>query len=289
MHVAGFTIVRNAIHYDYPVVESLRSALPLVDEMIVAVGESCDQTRELVASIGDPKIRIIDTVWDDSLRTGGTVLAQQTNLAMEHCSGDWLLYLQADEVLHERDYDRLRRTMRRYLSRDEVDGLSFRYHHFRASYEIRDPLPYRRQVRIVRSGVGIRSCGDACGFEKQGRKLSTAATGAWVYHYGFVRPPANMSSKMEYFLSLYNGKDVTPGDEPGEKEYAWNLATCEAFRGSHPSVMAERIANKSWETPEVSLKSRWRNPMYWRGWMYKNTRSIRRLLGTESKSAKKAA
>ncbi len=276
MKVTGFTIVRNAIRYDYPIVESLRSALPLVDEMLVAVGNSCDGTRELVASIGDPKLRIIDTVWDDTVRSGGTVLAQQTNLAMDRCDGDWLLYLQADEVLHEQDMERIARAMQRNLNRRWVEGLSFRYHHFRADYGIRDPLPYRRQVRIVRGGIGVRSHGDACGFRIGGRRLRTAPTGAWVYHYGYVRPPQQMAAKMDYFLSLYDGRRVDPGSESASAQYAWDLTTCETFRGTHPKVMADRIANKDWETPPVALVPRWRNAHFWKGLYMKNTRALRR-------------
>ncbi|GIX00245.1 MAG: hypothetical protein KatS3mg111_3577 [Pirellulaceae bacterium] len=280
MKVTGFTIVRNAVRYDYPVVESIRSLLPLVDDMVVAVGDCADGTRELVAAIADPKIRIIDTEWDDSLRSGGRVLAEQTNLAMRYCDGDWLAYLQADEVLHERDLPRIRRAMEWCWPVRAVEGLSFRYHHFRADYAIRDPLPYRRQVRIIRNHIGVESYGDACGFRIRGRKLRSLPTGAWVYHYGYVRPPQQMAAKMDYFLSLYDGRQVMPGAEATAAQYAWDLATCEPFRGDHPRVMHDRIARKDWETPPVKLGSRWRNHRYWKGLIHKNTRTLRRWART---------
>lgn len=288
MKVAGFTIVRNAIRYDYPIVESILSALPIVDTMLVAVGQSDDGTRELVEAIGDPKITIQDTVWDDNLRIGGNVLAQQTDLAMNACDGDWLLYLQADEVLHEEDYSSIQQSMLRYREHPTVEGLTFRYHHFRADYSIRDPLPYRKQVRIVRPGVGVRSHGDACGFRIGDRKLQTAPTGAWVYHYGYVKPPESMQRKMDYFLSLYDGRKVQPGEENDEMPYEWNLSTCEPFVGTHPKVMTDRIQNKDWQTPRVVLTSRWRNPKYWQGLLYKNTRTIRRWTNFEPPKAKAA-
>lgn len=289
MLVSGFTIARNAIRYDYPVVESIRSILPLVDEMVVAVGNSCDDTRSLIAGIESPKIRIIDTVWDDELRAGGKVLAQQTNLAMDACQGDWCVYLQADEVIHENDLEKLLRGMRKHYDRRSIEGLSFRYHHFRADYGIRDPLPYRRQTRIVRSGAGVRSVGDACGFAVDGRKLHTASTGAWVYHYGYVKPPKNMAAKMDYFLSLYDGRQVAPGHEVQAEEYAWSLVTCERFHGSHPATMSERIANKNWQTPNVQLKSRWRNPAFWNGLANKNTRTLRRWLAAVNSGLRRSA
>ncbi len=276
MFVSGFTIARNAVRYDYPIVESIRSVLPIVDEMVVAVGDCCDNTRELIESIGGDKLRIIDTVWDETQRQGGTVLAQQTNLALEKCRGTWCMYLQADEVVHEADLNRIVTCMQRNEHRREVEGLSFRYHHFRADYSIRDPLPYRRQVRVVRPGVGVRSVGDACGFAVGDRKLRTVNTGAWIYHYGYVKPPKNMAAKMDYFCSLYDGRQIAPGAERSAEHYDWDLSTCEPFSGSHPGVMASRIANKDWVTPAVPLVARWRNPLYWRGLAHKNTRTFRR-------------
>ena len=70
MKVSGFTFVRNAVKYDYPVVESIRSILPAVDEFIVNVGRCDDGTLELIRSIRDPKIKIVESVWDETLREG---------------------------------------------------------------------------------------------------------------------------------------------------------------------------------------------------------------------------
>ena len=80
MKVSGFTFIRNAITYDYPIVEAIRSILPLCDEVVVAVGNSEDATLQLIQSI-DPKVRIIETVWDDTVREGGRTLALETDKA----------------------------------------------------------------------------------------------------------------------------------------------------------------------------------------------------------------
>ena len=63
MKVTGFSFVKNAIKYDYPIVESITSILPICDEFVIAVGDCNDGTRELIESIGSDKIRIIDTVF----------------------------------------------------------------------------------------------------------------------------------------------------------------------------------------------------------------------------------
>lgn len=83
MKITGFSFIRNAIKYDYPIKESLESLLPLVDEIVVAVGKSEDKTLELIQKIDKKKIRIIQTVWDDTKREGGRVLAEETQKAYE--------------------------------------------------------------------------------------------------------------------------------------------------------------------------------------------------------------
>ncbi|MBM3912615.1 MAG: glycosyltransferase family 2 protein, partial [Sphingomonadales bacterium] len=44
MKVSGFTFIRNAVLLDYPILEAIRSILPLCDEIVVAVGKSEDET-----------------------------------------------------------------------------------------------------------------------------------------------------------------------------------------------------------------------------------------------------
>ena len=124
MKVTGFSFIRNAIKYQYPVKESILSLLPLVDEYIIAVGNSEDGTRELISSIPSSKITIIDTVWDESLRTGGIVLADETNKSFNAIAADtdWAFYLQGDECLHEKDYPAIRAAMEKYLDDKRVDG-----------------------------------------------------------------------------------------------------------------------------------------------------------------------
>ncbi len=72
MPISGFTLVRNATQLDFPVEASLASILPVVDELVVNVGRSSDDTLERVHAISDPRIRIIESEWD---MTRGTARA----------------------------------------------------------------------------------------------------------------------------------------------------------------------------------------------------------------------
>ena len=126
MKVSGFSICRNAVKFDYPIVEVIRSALPIVDEFIVNVGQSDDGTLELIRSIESEKVRIIESVWDDLMTKDGLLFSKETNIALSHCTGDWSLYVQADEVLHEGDYGHIQAVLRRELSNQQVLGFTFR-------------------------------------------------------------------------------------------------------------------------------------------------------------------
>ncbi len=293
MFVSGFSVVRNAIRYDYPFIESLQSLLPLVDELVLAVGDCDDGTVEALSQLDTHKLKIIHTVWDPKIRQGGLIISQQTNLALDQCQGDWCFYLQADEVLHENDLDRLDFAMRKYIDKPTVDGLTFRYHHFRADYYYRDPLPYRRQTRIIRRNSGARSYGDACGFRIDGRPMRNASTGAWIYHYGHVKPPQNMAAKMDFFGSLYDGRHVEPGKEWSTDTYGWDVRSCERFTGEHPLVMQKRVSSQHWQAPPCKLTPRWRNQHFYAGIAYKNSRTLRRWAGAIGKylpnSTRKAA
>lgn len=252
MKISGFTFIRNGVKFDYPFEESLRSLLPLVDELVILVGKGEDSTLEKVRALGDPKLKIFETVWDDSLRQGGAILAQQTNLAMEKCEGEWGIYLQADEVLHEEDYPAIRAAIA--AADDAVDGIVFHYVHFYGDFFVvnRNPSAYRREVRAVRLNRGVVSWKDAQGFRKKVgnsyEKLRVAPAAARIFHYGWVRPPQVMQKKTEAMDKLYHSDGGGTGDNYKYKR----IFGLERFTGTHPKVMASRVSAKSWSVELLS-------------------------------------
>ncbi len=288
MRVSGFSIVRDGVRFRYPFVESIRSLLPLVDEFVLAVGKSQDETLDQVLSIDSPKLRILETEWDDRLRCGGQVMSQQTNLALDACTGDWCFYLQADEVIHIRDYGRINDAMQRWYSRPHVQGLCFRYYHFYGSYRLVNPLPYRRQVRIIRNRIGIKSVGDACGFALADKRLCVKSTDARIYHYGWARSPEMQGNKLAQFVKLYSNmdeprplQDVASAAVPVSC-YPFDTAACLPFEGSHPPVMAPVIAAQDWPEPPYCYTPLWRNRKWWDGFFKKNFATIYRRMETSS-------
>ena len=194
MKVTGFTIIRNALKYDYPVVEAINSILPICDEFVVAVGNSEDETLQLIKNINSPKIKIIETVWDDSLRKGGQVLAIETNKAFDTISKDtdWCFYIQSDECVHEKHLLAIKNAMQTYKDDKKVDGLLFNYVHFYGHYNYigNSNRWYSKEIRIIKNDKSIRSYKDAQGFRKlDDSKLNVKQIDAEIYHYGWVKTP----------------------------------------------------------------------------------------------------
>ena len=248
MTLSGFTFVRNASKYDYPVVESITSALSICDEFVVNVGDSEDDTLERIRAVDSKKIKIITSIWDPALRASGEILAQQTDIALSHCSGDWALYLQADEVLHEDDLSFIREAVLKHHTSPRVEGFVFDYLHFYGSYRTiacgREW--YRREVRLLRP-EGAKSFRDAQGFRKHGRKLNVISLPARVFHYGWVRPPAVMGRKKADFDRLWHDDRTAARMNPAPDQFRYDSGMLlRFFSGSHPRVMSDRIARQDW-------------------------------------------
>ncbi len=251
MKVCGFTIVRNAVKYGYPVIESIKSILPLCDQMVVALGNSDDGTLELIKSINDGRIVIVETVWDDSLRRDGLVLSVETNKAFDAIAGefDWCFYIQADEVVHEKYHPIIKAEMERWVNNPKVEGLLFKYLHFWGTFDFVGVSRkwYRREIRIVRHDPSIRSYRDAQGFRKHNRKLNVKLIDAYIYHYGWVRPPEVIMNKMRNFHTYYHsGQDLQEiVSKVDDFDYS-RIDAVKSFEGTHPVVMDELVRSLNW-------------------------------------------
>lgn len=271
MKVSGFTFVRNGVTYDYPIVEAIQSILPLCDEVIVAVGNSDDNTLELIQSIASDKIKIIETTWDDNLRAGGKVLAVETDKAFAAIAPDtdWAFYIQGDEVLHEKYIPTIRKAMQENLENKNMDGLLFHYKHFYGSYDYVGVASnwYPHEIRIIRNDKNIYSYRDAQGFRKDNdEKLNVKQIDAYIYHYGWVKDPSAMQRKQKTFQKLWHNDADASARAGQEQEYHYekNIQRLAKFEDSHPQVMQSRVRRLNWDfnykpgQHQVSTKERFK-------------------------------
>ncbi len=253
MKVTGFTIIRNAVKYDYPIVEAITSLLPLCDEFVVAVGNSVDHTMDLIRNINSPKIKIIETVWDDSTREGGRTFALETDKALQAISADtdWAFYIQADEAVHEKYYPVIREAMEKYKTDLSVDGLLFHYKHFYGSYDYvgESWRWYRREIRIVRYNKNVFSYRDAQGFRKKpNEKLKVKLIDAFIYHYGWVKDPRAMQFKQQDWNKFYHDDRWIETNVAKVEEFDYsNIDSLTLFEETHPQAMTARVQLKNWK------------------------------------------
>ena len=203
MKVSAFTFIKNGQILGYPFVQSIKSILPIVDEFVINVGQSEDDTLVLIQSINSPKIRIIQSIWNNNMHDRGYVYGQQKMIAQFNCTGDWAFYIEGDEVYHEDDLDKIRASMQTHIDNPEVEALVFDFYHFygNSNSYLDSPGWYRSEARIIKNSV--RSYAPDGLFwlvldsNKNGRYPKAKHTGACCYHYGWVRSEEQMNLKSQ--------------------------------------------------------------------------------------------
>lgn len=257
--ISGFTLVRNALKLDFPVEASIRSILPICDEVVVNVGRSEDETLELVRSIADSRIRIIETEWDMTRRN--TVLGHETLRAMRACQHPWGVYIQADEVLHERGAAALAEAIQLHDGDPQVEGLLVRYLHFYGGFDTvaTHRRWYRREVRAVRLApeLDIRPYQGAQGFRvgPDHRKIRARLTSAEMFHYGWARPVQALREKRELGRTMYPWRNA----DPNLPLLDW-MPGLKKFKATHPAVARQWIEARSYDPERVIAPPRFRWP-----------------------------
>lgn len=300
MKVSGFTYVRNGLQYDYPFLEAIRSILPVCDEMVVVVGDSTDGTREAVEALNDPRIKIVDTIWDNK-DLKGRRYAVQSNTGLDHVTGDWAFHIQADEVAHEEDLPMIREAMEKYLDDPSVEGFLFRFINFFGDYRHWGPSRrfHQHEIRIVRNDPRVRAYRDSQGFRifnnpadqwnEKGRKLNVIPLAARIFHYSYARNPFVQRKRQIEFEKGYLEEKAVEEKFASTKDLAYdyrNIDYLKPFNGSHPAVMQARISRQDWSfeyDPSINNMSLKEKLMKWlemltgkQFFIYKNYKKIRR-------------
>jgi glycosyltransferase involved in cell wall biosynthesis len=247
MKVSGFTFIKNGQILGYPFLQSIKSILPIVDEFVINVGDSEDNTLEIIESIKDKKIRIIKSKWNDSMISRGYVYGQQKMIAQYNCTGDWAFYIEGDEIYHERDLERIRQSMKLHLNDSQVEALVFNFNHFygNANSLLNSPGWYRSEARIIKNSVRSYAPDGlfwvVLGPNKIGRYPKAKHTGVSCYHYGWVRSEKQMNLKSLKVQKYW-------GEKPVKIDYSqMDQTIIKEFKGTHPEVIND------WLPKEIGL------------------------------------
>lgn len=285
--LSGFTFIKNGEKLGYPYLEAILSILPICDEVIVVVGKSEDDTKAHILNLKNPKIKIIDTVWDENLRKNGEILAQQTNIGLEKITSDWAIYIQGDEVLHEKDYETILFEINKNHDNSKVEALLFNYKHFYGSYQwLGNSLRwYRKEIRVVRNKINIKSYKDAQGFRRNNQKLCVKPINAEIFHYGWCRNPQKQKAKQIDFNKLYHDDNWMNQHPEIANDFDYHsFDSLIPFTETHPKVMEKIIHESNFifqfdpQKIKIPLKERFKIWFEkWTGyrlWEYKNYKII---------------
>jgi glycosyltransferase involved in cell wall biosynthesis len=239
MKVSAFTFIKNGLILGYPFIQSIQSILPIVDEFVINVGESEDNTLEMIKALKDKKIRILESKWNDGMRDRGFVYGQQKMIAQYNCTGDWAFYIEGDEVYHEEDLEQIKQSMKTYLNDSNVEALVFDFNHFygNANSILNSPGWYRSEARIIKNT--IRSYAPDGLFwlildsNKRGRYPKAKKTGVSCYHYGWVRSEKQMNLKSSKVQKYW-------GEEMVTIDYSQiDQSIIKQFNGLHPEIIKD--------------------------------------------------
>jgi glycosyltransferase involved in cell wall biosynthesis len=243
MKVSAFTFIKNGQILGYPFIQSIKSILPIVDEFVINVGQSEDNTLDEIIKINDQKIRIIHSHWNDNMTDRGFVYGQQKMIAQFNCTGDWAFYIEGDEIYHENDLDKIYMSMKENYSNPDVEALIFDFYHFYGnSYSYLDsPGWYRTEARIIRNSLRTYAPDGlfwvVLDSNKNGRYPKAKHTGANCYHYGWVRSESEMNLKSEKVQKYWGGS-------PKKIDYSkMDQSIIKKFQGTHPKIIQDWLPN----------------------------------------------
>ena len=202
MKISIYTFARNAIYYDYHIVDMLLHHLDFADEIIVNEGYSTDDTFNRIKRI-DSKIKIYKNKWD----TANPIewLARFKNEARKLCTGDWCILLDADEFIPEWEFSRIRC----YLSNTNKVIIPMKYVNFYGNYKVYNKNPkkynwpeYKYSIHKNISDLEIVGDGSNVAFKDASRNVSSSKDESpyanerfECHHFGVVRKPARLREK----------------------------------------------------------------------------------------------
>ena len=268
MSVALLYRASNLIAMDYPFEASLASGLAFADEACIVAGRSQDGTDDLLyglqAQYGASRVKIkheaivFDQGWQE----------RWWRSASDMTGADWLMYIDADEVLHENDAG----VIAELLKYEQIKAINFPVTHFYGSdnwFVTPSAKWLTRNTRIGRrsSGYEMRNMtnpdGSGCACHMVIRpngngSVENAHTydGPGVYrtsivllHYGWVRNAQALAvSQAKHRAWYHNDANLFDGHIPDVSPWDFRMrdmytaGKIALWNGEHPACMTDWIA-----------------------------------------------
>ena len=251
MTLGGNVVIRNGNSLDFCWRECIQSLLPVCDVVSVSDGESTDGTQEEIREWmkSEPKIVLNVWPWPDP-KGDWDWFVNWINYNREHIPCDWQFQLDADEVLHEKSYDEIRR----FIETPGQTGIVTRFNFWK---DHRHLIPEghclgKRVVRLAPQRLWLASDGE----HAKGAEAASLgkATGIEIYHYGFIRKREQFFAK-ERLLQRYFADNYDPRLEAAEKHEGnwmekegvtgWE-SQLDRYEGEHPAVAREWLKERGY-------------------------------------------
>ena len=252
--ISGMVILNEPEKYCYPYLESIKSFLPVCDEIVVVHNPYTDDgSREKLMNL-DPKVRVVSGVFD--LRNIGWIsYGIMRTTGYQAAKGDVILMFDADGVLHENDVERLKQRCNEIPNMQEVYGYWGKFRFYK-------PTHYRRQNKhsgwynkgklgdrfdfYNTNGKGIPNHQYMRPDEEKARQLDIDL---WGYEHTFDTKEILLERAVNYgrMVSKQKGSEIL-----ADKEY-WKMYIEDREEESkqylpmdldkHPEIMEERLNN----------------------------------------------
>jgi len=230
--LVGILSISNGVALGYPIPPVVLNLSGFADKCFIGCDPTYPADRKVIEDMGLRNVEIIDSPWMREVDKGREIATQMDYLvAYSHTKGaEWVLVLQADELIHERDYSMLRRFIGATEQSDgpgpyypDVVGFSMeRLYFWGALNKVRQDWN-ARLIRLFKPGYfsflaeGTDQAGMYAGQIKPGRVLDLTYN---IYHYSRLGSGKEISKRVRNLDSFFWAeKDLVPAQELPEYDF----------------------------------------------------------------------
>jgi hypothetical protein len=236
INLTGLTLIKNGNKLKYPWKECITSMASYCSQVLVATSPGDDDTLTDLRKICEeyPWVKFVLVDWPDKNTGDGSVLAKVVNELIPFVENDWIIYLQADEFIHEANTDIIKNHIRycQYQDRAITQIELFRTY-FWKNLQTRDTSNELYLGRVFRKGSHTVGGDGMFLIRKYGQILRTNIP---IYHYSRIGTEEDVTRRIRNLDSLFHDKDHIDSLESFKYTSTSNLVS---YTGSHPKIISK--------------------------------------------------